>query len=204
MVLYVGEDRTTYYAHEDALCKLPFFRAALQGQFKEASEKAINLPEDDPEAISALVQWLYTERYTYEGNKLHETTLEIRAAPKEPSPNLLEGLFHLEVYITASKYDCKSLLTEAKKKLYEAQDKMDALDMFRLYKAETTAHSPSLLLPFVQPKPPSLRQYSQRVRKWVDKLFDEHHEEMQRSILKYPQLGLDLLQMCTIDSSAER
>lgn len=37
----------------------PFFAAALNGSFAEASSKTITLPEDDPAAFEMFVQWMY-------------------------------------------------------------------------------------------------------------------------------------------------
>lgn len=50
----------TFTAHESLLCESsPFFRAALEKQWKESMEKKIYLPEDDPAVLNACLQWLY-------------------------------------------------------------------------------------------------------------------------------------------------
>lgn len=152
------------------------------------------MPEDDPEAVSALIRWLYTEKYLFSGNKLHKATLKLRTAPETPSESLLQGLFHLEVYIVASKYDCSQLLLMAREEFFKVQKGMDDLDILRLYRAKGTIQGLALpLLEFYIND--SLVLYSGRVRKWVNRLYKEHSKEMKRTALESPQLISDLLQM---------
>lgn len=197
ITLYVGENRTKYFAYERSLCQLEFFRAALEGQFKEALEKTISMPEDDPEAVSALIQWLYTGNYTYDSNRLQRQTMILRAAPEEPSEGLLEGLFHLEVCVVASKYDCAKLSEKAKKRFYVvSQKRLDEIDNLRLWRA----HNTSGLLGF-----PLLLSNSpyriQAVRGWVEELFDEHRVELASTGKQFPDLILNMLEDCAHDLS---
>ena len=49
----------TWYLPEKVLTRCsPFFDAALKGNFAEASSKAVNLPEDDPDAFKIWATWL--------------------------------------------------------------------------------------------------------------------------------------------------
>ncbi|KAF8472170.1 hypothetical protein BDZ91DRAFT_791186 [Kalaharituber pfeilii] len=57
-------DIVTFSVHEHILIRVPFFAAALRGQFREAREKVIHLPEDDPEVLSKLIEYLYTGGYS--------------------------------------------------------------------------------------------------------------------------------------------
>lgn len=127
ITLYAGEGRIEYHAHEEKLCKLPFFRAALHGGFKEALEKSINMPEDDPAAVSALIEWLYNGKYTYNRDRLQETTLRLHEAA-DRSGNFHEGLFHLEVYIIGSKYECTALMQDAKIWYYSIWRRLEDFD----------------------------------------------------------------------------
>lgn len=43
--------------------KSEYFRKALDGEFKEASEQAIDLPEEDPSLFSFVVAYLYEEKF---------------------------------------------------------------------------------------------------------------------------------------------
>lgn len=199
VTLYVGEIRIKYRVYEDTLYQLPFFRAALQGQFIEALDKAINMPEDDPEAVAALIQWLYTGKYTYGPNRLQESTMILRAVPKEPSENLLEALFHLEVCVVASKYDCTTLLTEAKIRYYKKQEELDDIDTFRICTALITSDLAGFPLP--RPNLTSVALYTKNVKKWVDRLFQEHRAEFYETLSKFPRLGVNLLMVCTHNES---
>lgn len=45
--------------HRDILTKSEYFRRALDGEFKEAIDQAIDLPEEDPSIFSFVVAFLY-------------------------------------------------------------------------------------------------------------------------------------------------
>lgn len=49
--------------HRDILLKSEWFRTALCGRFKEATEQAIDLPDEDPAIFHFLVAFLYENRY---------------------------------------------------------------------------------------------------------------------------------------------
>ena len=68
--LLVGQSKTLFNIHSDILCKAsPFFTSAFmgsgEGEFLEKSKKSMNLPEDDPEAIDRLIQWIYVKHFRF-------------------------------------------------------------------------------------------------------------------------------------------
>ena len=59
MVVGTESEQKTWYLPEKVLTRCsPFFDAALNGKFAEASSKVINLPEDDPMTFEIWVTWL--------------------------------------------------------------------------------------------------------------------------------------------------
>ena len=96
--LEVGVEKVIYYANENELCKLSFFRAALQGGFKESSEKIIRLPEDDPDAVAILIGYLYTGTYVAKESDLFEI-----------SQPYMEAILYVKVHVLAEKYGCEEL-----------------------------------------------------------------------------------------------
>ncbi|KAL1622851.1 hypothetical protein SLS54_004871 [Diplodia seriata] len=57
----VGKNQQKYDIHKDILCSCsPFFRKACNGNWKEAREHRVELPEDTPEYFDVYVQWLYS------------------------------------------------------------------------------------------------------------------------------------------------
>jgi hypothetical protein len=47
--------------HKETLCKnSPYFKAALEGNFKEARKRVIEMPEDNVEVFQVFRTWLYT------------------------------------------------------------------------------------------------------------------------------------------------
>jgi len=60
----VGKGNVLFQVHLRVLCDAsPVFNAAFHGGFLEASNRSMDLPEDDPEAFERLVQWLYCKVY---------------------------------------------------------------------------------------------------------------------------------------------
>lgn len=189
--LYVGEARVEFHVHQDTLTELPFFRAALQGQFREASEKAIAMPDDDPTKLSALIEFLYMGNYTY---AYDPTSVQPHEGSDAPIGDLAEGLYHLGVYVVASKYDCPKLSDLAVANFKSVANELDGINTLRLWKA---AYDEDLHLPR------SSEEFTKDCRgeglvSWVTGLFEQHCEELDETILACPQLASDLLRIATI------
>lgn len=59
----VGPDQRLFAAHEEILCLSPFFDAALKGYFWGDEPKKVVLPEDTPEVLSSILEYLYKGDY---------------------------------------------------------------------------------------------------------------------------------------------
>jgi len=60
----VGKEGRLFAAHEDVLAASPFFAAACRGQFRsEAQSKRIDLPDEEPEIFSCVLEYLYKGDY---------------------------------------------------------------------------------------------------------------------------------------------
>lgn len=56
----VGKEGRLFAAHEDVLAASPFFEAATRGQFRsESGSKRIDLPDEEPEIFSCVLEYLY-------------------------------------------------------------------------------------------------------------------------------------------------
>ena len=69
-----------FTVHSSILTKIPFFDAALNGKFKEAETKIMHLPEDTPEIMAKLIEYLYTGKYTVDQDYLPSTEKEFAAS----------------------------------------------------------------------------------------------------------------------------
>lgn len=185
VTLSVGPDGTKFYANEETLCRLPFFKAALQGGFKEAVEKTIFMSQDDPFAVAAMIEFLYTGSYTYAYDSTNE---------ENTAGTLAEGLFHVTLCATASKYECLQLKDGAWK-TFEAvlQDTSD-IDRLRLWKA---AYSDGLQMPELTDNPQKVKA-QEELRRWVGVLFKDHREEVNAALSEDLQLACDLLRLATV------
>ncbi|KAI9844027.1 MAG: hypothetical protein M1837_005962 [Sclerophora amabilis] len=63
ITIVCGREQRLFAAHEDVLCFSPFFAAACKGQFLEAHSKRIDLPDEEPEIFSAILEYLYKGDY---------------------------------------------------------------------------------------------------------------------------------------------
>ena len=63
ITICVGPEQRLFAAHEDVLCISPFFSACCRGQFLESHNKRINLPEEQPEVLSCILEYLYKGDY---------------------------------------------------------------------------------------------------------------------------------------------
>jgi hypothetical protein len=90
VTLTVGREGRLFAAHEDVLCLSPFFAAACRGKFLEAESKRIELPDEEPEIFSCVLEYLY--KGDYYPNLLYSkrhNSYELEDAVK--SPNLENG-----------------------------------------------------------------------------------------------------------------
>jgi hypothetical protein len=60
--IVVGKDQRLFAAHQDVLSHSPFFAAACQDQFFE-SNRRIQLPDEEPEIFSCVLEYLYKGDY---------------------------------------------------------------------------------------------------------------------------------------------
>lgn len=60
----MGREGRLFAAHEDQLTRSPFFAAALKGQFFESDVKKVVLPDEEPEILSCVLEYLYKGDYT--------------------------------------------------------------------------------------------------------------------------------------------
>lgn len=59
----VGREQRLFAAHEDVLSHSPFFAAELKGQFLESGTKRVELPDEEPEVLSCVLEFLYKGDY---------------------------------------------------------------------------------------------------------------------------------------------
>jgi len=63
VTLVVGHEQRLFAAHEDVLCHSPYFAAALKGKFLDGGSKRVELPDEEPEILSCVLEFLYKGDY---------------------------------------------------------------------------------------------------------------------------------------------
>ena len=101
------------HCHRVILCaQVPFFKAACDGNFKEAKDGIINLPEDDPEVVKYMIDYLYTRSYLGIHLCPHRNNMAMYCQcypPDAPGLDSSHLKAHLQVRNIADKYDIKGL-----------------------------------------------------------------------------------------------
>ncbi|KAF2758710.1 hypothetical protein EJ05DRAFT_485805 [Pseudovirgaria hyperparasitica] len=118
ITLCVGREQRLFAAHEDVLCHSPFFQAACRGQFFESSSKRIDLPDDEPEVFSSVLEYLYKGDYYPRlefDKRRHSWALEDGHAGQAVNEAvvMLNGAYPIlkdtVIYCTAEKYGLEEL-----------------------------------------------------------------------------------------------
>jgi len=63
VTLVVGRDQRLFAAHEDVLSMSPFFAALLKDQWLDGGTKKVTLPDEEPEILSCVLEFLYKGDY---------------------------------------------------------------------------------------------------------------------------------------------
>ncbi|KAI5780264.1 hypothetical protein DFH27DRAFT_657105 [Peziza echinospora] len=127
ITLVVGKPPSRLTVHEGIVERLPFLsKASLEETRKRLSGSTdISLPDDDAAVIVALIEYLKTGSYTYE-----------HADPESiPAVDFAQGLFHLDLYATATKYKCPELADAALKSVIWVLSELGAVDSLKMWQA---------------------------------------------------------------------
>lgn len=184
VALHVGPDSVLFHTYEAALCRVPFFRAALQGQFREAAEKKITIPEEKPEIVAALIEYLSTGNYTY--TYADDATTDPNG---NPTPDLAQGCFHVGVYAIAFTYDWPPLVADALSNFLSVLPHLDGMDIVRLWQA---AYEKGLTLPLCA-EAGRLASFEKVLPKLLNGLYKTHGEDMDNMVVEFPALASDFM-----------
>lgn len=87
ITMIVGRDQRLFAAHEDVLSVSSYFNSALKEQFLEDGGKQLTLPEEEPEIMSCVLEFLYKGDYfprLLHGKRRHSWSLENAQDINEP------------------------------------------------------------------------------------------------------------------------
>lgn len=180
----MGPDQTTFYAPAATLCLLPHFNVAINGGFVEASRRAIKLSEDDPTAISALIEFLATGTYSF---AFHMNT---EVAPASPC-RAEEVMFHVGVYVAAQKYGCQALATAARRNFRELLKDVKGPKLVRAWIAAYRAGMR------VEGNwgASDVNPLDETVIKQIKGMIESNNAEVERAVREIPDFGMDLLKI---------
>lgn len=186
VMLVVGPDEVQFHAPEATLCRIPFFRAALQGSFLEATLKRITFPDDAPEIFSALLEHLYNSTYTY----TYDADTAV-AVDNIPVYDLAEGCFHVRVCALAFKYDWQPLVDAAMGNFLFMLQKLAAIDIVRLWKV---AYENGLTVSMCRVDG-RLEKFQIALPALLEGLYKTDAAEMESTVFDMPSLANDFMQL---------
>lgn len=187
IAIHVGPDAVILHAYEATLCRIPFFRAALQGGFLEAAEKKIMMPEETSEIFSALIEHLYTGSYTY-------TYKPDPDVDDTPTADLAQGCFHVRVYAVAFRYDWKPLVDDAVKNFLFVLPMLSGIDIVRLWKAGYE-HGLTVAICAGEGR---LVEFQKRLPSLLQGLYETDGEEMDSTVAECPALASDFMRLLVV------
>jgi hypothetical protein len=60
VVVGEGDGKREFVVHEELICESSdFFRGAMSGEWKEAGDRVVSLPDDDPDVFALYLQAIY-------------------------------------------------------------------------------------------------------------------------------------------------
>lgn len=150
----VGEMRESFIVHENLIRSSSFFDKAMSGEWKESSQRTIQLPDDEPGIIKLYIHWLYCgtlpvicgkpygKEYTFLvkayilGDKLLDTKFQnaaINAIVERSVTPYKDGIWY---------YPCGSLMTY----VYDNSNESDRIrdlfvDLYAMYGKSTWLNS---------------------------------------------------------------
>ncbi|KAF8437750.1 hypothetical protein BGX38DRAFT_923521 [Terfezia claveryi] len=184
ITLLAGPTKRRFWAHKDVLCTVPFFRSCLEASFLDTHTNVIELPEDDPDAVGAMVSFLYSEEYFPRIMRTHGArALEVLPAGQQHSRSV-----HIYVHALAEKYAIAGLRELSFRKIFliDASD-LDFLQFLREV--------------YIVTPPTSKLRYANRMEEyWVLGLHErlkemraQHPQELNQFLIACPEFTLDLV-----------
>jgi hypothetical protein len=109
LIVGEGEGQAKLFVHKDVLCSAnPFFQAACKPEWMKAEDKVITLPEDDPEAVKALIHWMYHDEICVDKEKPNVNDSDT----EEEAMRGAWGLF-VKLFVLGQKYQIPPLQNDA-------------------------------------------------------------------------------------------
>lgn len=104
----VGVDKERFVVHRDLLMyDAEFFRAAFTGNFKEAEDRSVTLPEDEPLTFEVFVHWMHNKAMPSTKNAHTELLDEWTWKDDEGGERKTENL--IKLYVFGDKYSVADL-----------------------------------------------------------------------------------------------
>ena len=183
LVIGSGAEATTLSAHQGLLVASPYLANACE-QFSEGtSPRRIDLPNDDLEAASSVLEYLY--KADYFPNLTGNNQLEYDPTVPQPDNEGVALLRHARVYTLGQRFGLQALSQLAHKKIHLTQSTAKGeIAYARFVYKETSPDDESIRRPVAA--------------FWATRshvLRHEAEQEFKRMCLEFPQFGFDVLSL---------
>lgn len=141
------------------------------------------MPEESPNTMAALIEFLYHGVYTY--------TYTSATTTDTPPNDLAQGEFHVAVYAVADRYDCQPLAEEAVRHFMCVLEQLKELDCLLLYKVAYENDLPMAKWGVKGAK----KEFVANLARQLGVLYRDHAEEVEGVFKLHPTLATDVLRL---------
>lgn len=191
LIIGTGADSTTLSVHQALLIQSPHFAEAVSRFTDSAQARRIELPNDDLNATSSVLEYLYKSDYfpTLSGAQ----TMEYDPTVPSPDNDGVALLRHARVYTLAQRFGLPALSALAHKKIHLTQSTAKGeIAYARFVYRETSTEDEAIRKPVAA--------------FWATRshvLRHEAEQEFKRMCLEFPQFGFDVLSL-VLDAQEKR
>ncbi|CAG8953765.1 hypothetical protein HYFRA_00006656 [Hymenoscyphus fraxineus] len=112
LIVGKGWDLERFFVHKKKICEhSQFFSSACKPQWMKPEDQCIELPQEDPEIIRAMVYWVYEQKICVHRKSI-EHGLTSNTVDNDNIMNTAWGLF-LKLYLIAEKFQISELKDDA-------------------------------------------------------------------------------------------
>lgn len=187
VAIHVGPAAVLFYAPESTISLIPYFREALQRGPQAATNKKLTLREDRPEIFTALLEHLSTGSYTYTYDPATTVTDDTSA----PTPDLVQGYFHVSVFRVAHAYGWQPLVDDAVNNFLFVLANLAGMDIVRLWKE---AYGYGLTVPVCE-RDGGLVDFAKALPALLKGLYETDGPEMTSTVMRFPAMADDFMRL---------
>lgn len=144
------------------------------------------MPDDEPDIVASLLEFLYVGSYTY--------TFDGATITDVPAKDISEASFHVRLHALACKYDCEALRALERRSIAYVLDGLEGMDVVRVVQE---LYESGLVVKDWD-KGEEMAPLKKRIPGILRKLYGTCEEELNGVWAECPMLAADLLRLMAL------